>query len=78
MLGIRLRCPERLHAGQQLLVHGGHADAAGLRPQPPGGLHQDRGRHLVVLHPDPDLLLHRQPGRLPHRREDGHTHRERG
>ena len=32
--------PERLHARQQLLVCGGDADAAGLRPQPPGSLHQ--------------------------------------
>ena len=34
----------------------------------------DRGA-VVVLHPDHDLVLHRQPGRLPHRREDGVTHR---
>ena len=34
----------------------------------------DRGP-VVVLHPDHDLLLHRQPGRLPYRREDGVPHR---
>jgi hypothetical protein len=37
-------------------------------------LHPDGGRALVVLHPHHDLLLHRQPGRLSHRREDGVTH----
>ena len=76
--GHRLRRPERLHPRQQFLVRRGNSDAAGLRPQPQGRLHQDRGRHLVVLHPHHHLLLHRQPGRLPHRGEDGHSDREGG
>ena len=31
-------------------------------------------RSLVVLLSDPDLLVHGQPGGLPHHREDGHPH----
>ena len=76
LCGHRLRGAERLHPRQQFLVRRGNSDAAGIRPQPQGRLHQDRGRHLVVLHPDHHLLLHRQPGRLPHGGEDGHPDRE--
>ena len=47
-------------------------------PEPEGGVVADRGGHLVVLHDDPHLLLHRQPRRLPHRRAHGHAHRVRG
>ena len=32
----------------------------------------------MVLLPDPDLQLHRQPGRLPHRGPHGGTHQLRG
>ena len=41
-------------------------------------LYQDGGGHVVVLHPDHDQLLHRQPGSLPHRGEDGVSHRVSG
>ena len=40
-------------------------------PLSQGNLHEDGGGHVVVLHPDHDKLLHRQPGGLPHRGEDG-------
>ncbi|KAE8751697.1 hypothetical protein FOCC_FOCC001545 [Frankliniella occidentalis] len=62
---------------QQLLVHHGHLPAPGLRSQPQGDLDAHRGRHLVVLHAHHHLLVHGQPGRLPHRRADDHAHRER-
>ena len=61
-----------------VLVHHGDVPASGIGAEPQGGLHADRGRHLVVLHPDPDLLLHGQPGGLPDGGEDGHAHREGG
>ena len=51
---------------------------AGLWFEPEGGQHEDSGGHLVVLHPDHHLLLHRQPRGLPHGGEDGHPHREGG
>ena len=71
-------CSEWLHPRQQLLVRRGHTDAAGVRPQPPGRLHPHCGRHLVVLHTDPGLVLHGKPGGLPDSGEDGHAHRECG
>ena len=51
---------------------------AGVWSEPEGCQHEDSGGHLVVLHPDHHLLLHRQPRRIPHRRQDDHAHRERG
>ena len=45
---------------------------------PSGRLHKNSWGNLVVLHPDHHLLLHRQPRRLPHRRQDDHADRERG
>lgn len=36
-----------------------------------------RGRRVVVLHSDHHLLVHGQPGCVPHRGEDGVAHRER-
>ena len=35
----------------------------------------DHRDDVVVVHPGGDLLLHGQPGRLPHRGEDGVAHR---
>ena len=43
-----------------------------------GRLFPHCGLLLVVLHPDHDLFLHGQPGRLPDHREDGQPHLVRG
>ena len=38
------------------------------------GFGPDGGRRVVVLHADPDLVIHGQPGRLPDRRAHGDAH----
>jgi len=64
-----------------------HSDSTGLivsmhyifcfqfRLKSSSSLDPDSGRDLVVLHPDHPFIVHRQLGRLPHRRTDGHAHR---
>ena len=40
-----------------------------------GGVDSHRRRNMVVLYADHHLVLHGQPGRLPHRRADDCAHR---
>ena len=60
--------PEPLHQPLAVVVLGRrHVD--GLRGCPQSALHAVHCWHVVPVHPHHGLLLHRQPGRLPHCRE---------
>ena len=37
--------------------------------------HQNTRKHLVVLHLGADIIVHRKPGRVPHRESNGGLHR---
>ena len=68
---------EPVHAPQLPLVLLRRTHAAGVGAQPEGVLDQGPERILVVLLTDPGVVVHRQPGRFPHRRADGVAHRRR-
>lgn len=55
-------------------VHHRYPDAPGLRPEPEGYLDADHWRHVVVLHPNHDLVVHRQSGCLSDRRANDNAH----
>ncbi len=65
------RAEEQLQHEKYPLVHHWLSDAAGLRHHAPVAVHASAGRQLVVLHSHPRLLVHRQLGRLSHRRAHG-------